>query len=621
MQLYAMNSDNLENVEYTQEGRGFAFREDGNRQRGLTVPFLTIIHILINVVFALSVTYFLHKYHGELNQVKGKQYQLVASMYWSVVFLCLIGAVVIITGNCYLYYALLFIDDQSLGVFGFRIVSDITVAIIVAVEFLVAMVTPHDPGFFIPHLIRRTLCCNQWCHCCGSHTGLKILRRFILGIAMWVIMVFLQLVVASLLPLAVVIITNPVPTLAYVSIMVALFFCLVVFVAYFLNAFEGNYISRHRLTREERHKSSIGLSTFARDASLAGNWIRDKLILVTQAFVFLVIFVIVALVVILYLNFVRAGANTNTAGGLFFSLIPSALLGGIAWAAKKHLFKELEEEEEEGKKEGKGAAKKGEEVEETVFKIGGISWQRRSTRRRRKEPVIVLSNGAASDNVEIYQDTVIEMEPQEDNTQAGDSKEEERNEDMDMNYTSSSNLLEKMSEQAQAEQDGKVKGEQVKTDQDGKTNGKTDHNGEAKETDQDGEPKGEQVKTDQDGKVKGEQTKIDQDGKVKGEQAETDQDGKVKGEQAEIDQDGKAKGEQAKTDQDSEKKGEQVESDQEDEASGGDSNVTKLLEKKPERRGNKKSAKPSCMSMDIQEIIVPFFGDDMQGDDTENTNP
>ena len=226
--------------------------------------------------------------------------------------------------------------------------------------------------------------------------------------------------------------------------------------------------------------------------------------------------------VILYLNFVRAGANTNTAGGLFFSLIPSVLLGGITWAAKKHLFKELEEEEEEGKKEGKGAAKKGEEVEETVFKIGGISWQRRSTRRRRKEPVIVLSNGAASDNVEIYQDTVIEMEPQEDNTQAGDSKEEERNEDMDMNYTSSSNLLEKMSEQAQAEQDGKVKseqaetdqdnkvkseqvkidqdgevnGEQAKTDQDGKTNGKTDHNGEAKETDQDGEPKGEQVKTD-----------------------------------------------------------------------------------------------------------------------------
>ena len=108
---------------------------------------------------------------------------------------------------------------------------------------------------------------------------------------------------------------------------------------------------------------------------------------------------------------------------------------------------------------------------------------------------------------------------------------------------------------------------------------------------------------------------------MKGEQTKIDQDGKVKGEQAETDQDGKAKGEQAKTDRDGEKKGEQVESDQEDEASGGDSNVTKLLEKKPERRGNKKSAKPSCMSMDIQEIIVPFFGDGMQGDDTENTNP
>ena len=55
MQLYAMNSDNLDNVEYSQEGRGFAFREGINRRKGLTVPIITIIHVLLNVVFALYV--------------------------------------------------------------------------------------------------------------------------------------------------------------------------------------------------------------------------------------------------------------------------------------------------------------------------------------------------------------------------------------------------------------------------------------------------------------------------------------------------------------------------------------------------------------------------------------
>ena len=53
------------------------------------------------------------------------------------------------------------------------------------------------------------------------------------------------------------------------------------------------------------------------------------------------------LIIIIYLNFVKAGANTNTAGGLIFSLVPSVALGGITWAAKKHLFREFEVEEED----------------------------------------------------------------------------------------------------------------------------------------------------------------------------------------------------------------------------------------------------------------------------------
>ena len=385
MQLYAQNSDNLElqDVEYTQEARGFAFREGRVRNGGLTVPMLAVIHILINIVFALAATYFLHKYHGHLNQVKGKQYQLVASMYWSVVIMCLIGAIVIIAGNGWLYYALIFIEDQSLSVFGFRIASDITVAILAVVELLASMLTPHDPKFFIPHLIRRTLCLNQCCHCCGSETRLNFLRRAILGVAMWIILVFLQLVIASLLPLAVVVFVNPVPSLAFISIMIALFCCLVIFIAYLVNAFEGNYIARHRLPLDQRRNSSLTWAMMKADWNVAGNWTREKLILVAQAFVFLVIFVIVAMIIILYLNFVRAGANTNTVGGLLISLVPSVVLGGITWAAKKHLFKELEEEIEAEKEENG-------ETEETednpVFQIGGFSFQqgrRRSTKRRK----------------------------------------------------------------------------------------------------------------------------------------------------------------------------------------------------------------------------------------------
>ena len=406
----------MENVEYSQEERGYAFLKGKDRQKGLTVPLLAIIHILLNIVFSLAVTYLLFKYHSEHNQVKGKQYQLVASMYWSIVFICFIGAVVIITGNAYLYYALVFIGDQSPDVFGFRIASDFTVGILAVIELISSVLTPHDPNFFIPHLIRRTLCCNQCCRCCSSQSRVNILRRLILGIAMWIIILFLQIAISSVLPIAIVVVSNPVPSLAFVSILIALFFCMVVFVAYFLNAFEGNYISRHRLSKKERRRSSVSLSTLMSDWSMAGGWARNKLVLIAQAFVFLVIFAVVVLVVIIYLNFVRAGANTNTVGGLFFSLVPSVVLGGITWAAKKHLFKEFEEEEEE---EGDKAVENSEK-EKVKLQFGGVSIHpkmfRKSAKKMHNEKNAKTPTSTPSSPTAVNQDTKTALDTQDANT-------------------------------------------------------------------------------------------------------------------------------------------------------------------------------------------------------------
>ena len=388
IELYAKNSDNLENVEYVQDERGFAFLENSERKQGLTLPLLTVIHILLNTVFALAATYLLSKYHQDLNQVKGKRYQVVASMYWAVVFMCFVGCVVIIAGNGYLYYALVFFGEGGRDAFGFRIASDITVGVLALIELAASIGTSHDPTFFVPFLIRRILCCNQCCYCCGSQSRRNIIRKAILSVAMWIIILFLQLVISSLLPSAIVVITNPVPSLAFLSIMVALFFCMVVFLAYFLNAFEGHYISVHKLDKEERRMSSISLETLRRNPGAAGNWARNKLVLIAQAFIFLVIFGIVTLIIIIYLNFVRAGADTNSAGGLIFSLVPSVALGAITWAAKKHLFREFEEEEDD-----KSSVTSGDdEIEESaksMIQIGGFSIgsksRRKSTKKRRAQ--------------------------------------------------------------------------------------------------------------------------------------------------------------------------------------------------------------------------------------------
>ena len=378
--------ESLENVQYSQDEKGFAFRKQSSRRKGLTLPLLNTIQLLLNSAFALAVTYILVKYHKELNEVKGKRYQVFASIYWSVVFLCFAGVTVIIIGNCYLYYALTYVSRQSDKALGFRLTNDISVTIIAIIELFASLYTPHDHTFFIPHVLRVTTTCNQCCLCCGSKPGLKLLRQFILSIAMWIIILFLQLAISSLLPVAVVTVVNPVPSLAFISIMIALFFCLIVFVAYFMNAFEGSYIATHKLC-EEKRRSYLSFASVKKNPKNAGEWARNKLLLVAQAFIFLVIFIIVALVVIIYLSFVRAGANANTVSGLLFSFIPSVALGGFAWVAKRHLFREFEEEETTESEEVGGEDLEEEiETNKSIFRVGKLSIGPSTRRVTRKIP-------------------------------------------------------------------------------------------------------------------------------------------------------------------------------------------------------------------------------------------
>ena len=366
-------------MEFTGESRGLVFRETENRNSGLVLQVLTVIHVLVNVLFALAATYLLSEYHGKIHKVKGKKYQVTASLYWALVLMCFVGAMAMIAGNCYLYYALKF--DSSSPILLFRFTNDSVTIVLVIIELFASFCSPIDPDFFIPYLIRRALFCNLCCRCCGSKVGSRRLQFTILSIAMWIIILFLQLLLSSLLPVAVVTVGNPVPSLALISVLCALFFCMVVFLAYFINAFEGYYIANHRIDKNMRRESVMKFKTLQRNPALIGDWVKNKLVLIAQAFIFLVIFAIVALIVLIFLNFVKAGANTNSVGGLFFSVFPSVVLGGLTWAAKKHLFKEFEDEDEEDDNEDEAS-----QHQETVFKLGGLSF-RKSRHQKRKTPV------------------------------------------------------------------------------------------------------------------------------------------------------------------------------------------------------------------------------------------
>ena len=404
IQVYATYSENVKGVQYKQEDRGFAWYENSERERRV-FPMLIIIHVLLNTVFMLAATYFAFKYLATLYELQGKKYEVIASMYWSVVFFSFIASLAILVGNVYLYLALGIFLDQSQDAFAFRLISDITTVALLIVGFLVSLFTPHNPDFYIPFLIRRILCCSV-CSCCCPKGFQNLLRRLIHSIAMWIILMFLQLVLSSLLPIAVVCVRNPVPSLAFISLMAAMFGCLVVFGAYFINVFEGEYIATHR--KKDRRLSTLSMQIRA----------RSKLALIANAFIFLVILCITILVIVIYLDFVRAGADANSAGGLFVSLVPTVILSGITWGAKRSLFKEFEEDK---------PAELDQEEEVSLIKIGGFSIgskHRKSFRRAqqgRKETEKVPGNSV--ENVETF---VINIDlPNQPDTDAPDLKTQE----------------------------------------------------------------------------------------------------------------------------------------------------------------------------------------------------
>ena len=389
IEVYARYSEDVQSVEYEQVDRGFAWYERSDTERRV-FPMLIIIHVLFNAVFMLAATFFAFKYHTTLYEVQGKKYQVIASMYWSVVLFSFIASSAIIAGNVYLYLALGIFQDQSQDAFAFRLISDITALVLIIVGLLVSFFTPHNPDFYIPYLIRRILCCN-FCSCCSTKGFQNFLRRLIHSIAMWIILIFLQLIISSVLPLAIVCVRNPVPSLAFVSLMAAMFGCLVVFGAYFINVFEGEYIATHR--KKDRRRSTLSMQIRA----------RSKLALIANAFIFLVILCITALVIIIYLDFVRAGADANSAGGLFFSLVPTGILSGITWVAKRSFFKEFEDDNP-----AMGEIDQEEEV--SLIKIGGFSIAKNRKSFRRAPKGRKETETASGNSVENAENFVINID-------------------------------------------------------------------------------------------------------------------------------------------------------------------------------------------------------------------
>ena len=328
LQLYARNRGGIN--KFDEEDRGYPVQigntaeirnSNGNLDAGLLLPVLTTVHVLLMIVIALITMRLIITLSKET--LTKNPNSAAISIYWSNAFMSAIGTLVLIFGNISLYdvgTGISFIQQSSSRAFAFRIISDITTGILILLELVAAILTPKCTcSVHIPVIITHVLCCYRCCNQCATKGRAKKLSWFVQTVALWAQMVLLQLAAASILPVIIVCLRNPTPSIAFATLMVAIYFCLVIFVAHIIQIMRG----------EKDIQSSSLLFSF-----------------LLQAFVFLVFLGIVACIVVVYLSFVQAGSSTSSVAGVILSLIPTIGISAVSWFGKKQLLSEDEGEED-----------------------------------------------------------------------------------------------------------------------------------------------------------------------------------------------------------------------------------------------------------------------------------
>ena len=142
-------------------------------------------------------------------------------------------------------------------------------------------------------------CCCFCCCCCSSNLKSKVVQT----LALWGIMVFVQHITASLIPLCFTIILQPAEVLSILALAASTLFCTIIFVAHLLHL---------RQVAGHLQKIAFCIQMFA-----------------------IVSFIGLAIVsIVVYLQFLTAGVEFNGLGGFLASLVPSIILSAVGWYVK-----------------------------------------------------------------------------------------------------------------------------------------------------------------------------------------------------------------------------------------------------------------------------------------------
>ena len=258
--------------------------------------FLNVLVILLMVRF---VPGYYHRFVSRVNgDVNARHTSL--SFYWGcalvLFFLAMALHLVDLGLYIYIYIALYHRDNAVKTCFSIKFVA--VVAELVVCVF-VCKRNPITVDIPFQKCTTNVLFCCCFCCCCSSNLKSKVVQT----LALWGIMVVVQHITASLIPLCFTIVLQPAEILSVLALAASTLFCIIIFVSHLLHL-----------------------------RQVAGHLQKIAFCIQMFAIVSFIGLAIVSLVV--YLQFLRDGVEVNGLGGFLGSLVPSIILSAVGWYVK-----------------------------------------------------------------------------------------------------------------------------------------------------------------------------------------------------------------------------------------------------------------------------------------------
>jgi len=263
------------------------------------------IHIILNLVVGIILMAYIPSQINKKNISSA-----TSSLFWSSAIIGAPFALIFIAGKLYLVISVYSIRglQRTTDIYVYASITFLLLLILLTVEMIVVIFRAKHSVLAVPECMGY--CCSVCCccfFCCCCRPGGQSHSRVAHTLSLWFVMAWFQSIATSVVPVIIMVLTNPLLILALLAMTVSTLFGMVVFLAVLV----------YMCHQHDRSK---------------------RCILFTYSVIFVGVLAMVCLAIYLFLEINRQGGQVNSVVSFIGTLVPSAILSIVTFFVKKKIL-------------------------------------------------------------------------------------------------------------------------------------------------------------------------------------------------------------------------------------------------------------------------------------------